>query len=76
MGPTWGPSGATRTQVGPMLATQTLLSEDCTKIQSYNFGKHKNITIHITDGDPEVLKYQCFLLLHILFYKQNKYIIA
>ena len=26
MGPTWGPSGANRTQVGPMLATWTLLS--------------------------------------------------
>ena len=26
MGPTWGPSGADRTQVGPMLATWTLIS--------------------------------------------------
>ena len=26
MGPTWGPSGADRTQVGPMLAAWTLLS--------------------------------------------------
>ena len=26
MGPTWGPPGAARTQVGPMLATWTLLS--------------------------------------------------
>ena len=26
MGPTWGPSGADRTQVGPMLAPWTLLS--------------------------------------------------
>ena len=26
MGPTWGPSGANRTQVGPMLAPWTLLS--------------------------------------------------
>ena len=26
MGPTWGPSGADRTQVGPMLAPKTLLS--------------------------------------------------
>ena len=25
-GPTWGPSGADRTQVGPMLAPRTLLS--------------------------------------------------
>ena len=29
MGPTWGPSGADRTQVGPMLAPWTLLSGDC-----------------------------------------------
>ena len=28
MGPTWGPSGADRTQVGPMLAPWTLLSEN------------------------------------------------
>ena len=27
MGPTWGPSGADRTQVGPMLAPWTLLSD-------------------------------------------------
>ena len=27
MGPTWGPSGADRTQMGPMLAPWTLLSE-------------------------------------------------
>ena len=27
MGPTWGPPGADRTQLGPMLATWTLLSE-------------------------------------------------
>ena len=29
VGPTWGPSGATRTQVGPMLAPWTLLSGMC-----------------------------------------------
>ena len=28
-GPTWGPSGADRTQVGPMLAPWTLLSGQC-----------------------------------------------
>ena len=28
MGPTWGPSGAERTQVGPMVAPWTLLSGD------------------------------------------------
>ena len=45
MGPTWGPPGATRTQVGPMLATWTLLSgfilkqspgNDCTSIRDIN----------------------------------------
>ena len=34
MGPTWGPSGADRTQVGPMLATWTLLSGMSGKIPS------------------------------------------
>ena len=29
MGPTWGPSGADRTQVGPILAPWTLLSGSC-----------------------------------------------
>ena len=29
MEPTWGPSGANRTQVGPMLAPWTLLSGEC-----------------------------------------------
>ena len=32
VGPTWGPSGADRTQVGPMLAPWTLLSEYLNKI--------------------------------------------
>ena len=31
MGPTWGPSGADRTQVGPMLAPWTLLSGQFTQ---------------------------------------------
>ena len=34
MGPTWGPSGADRTQVGPMLALWTLLSGMC-RFSSY-----------------------------------------
>ena len=32
MGPTWGPAGADRTQVGPMLAPWTLLSGTCNRI--------------------------------------------
>ena len=35
MGPTWGPSGADRTQVGPMLAPWTLLSgQSCNYVES------------------------------------------
>ena len=34
MGPTWGPSGADRTQVGPMLASWTLLSCKCWPLSS------------------------------------------
>ena len=41
MGPTWGPSGAGRTQVGPMLATWTLLSGYF--IGSQNRGGSSNI---------------------------------
>ena len=33
MGPTWGPSGADRTQVGPMLAPWTLLSRSVTEMK-------------------------------------------
>ena len=40
MGPTWGPTGANRTQVGPILATWTLLS-----------GKLMKFAVSI-NGDP------------------------
>ena len=33
MGPTWGPSGADRTQMGPMLAPWTLLSGIAPQLQ-------------------------------------------
>ena len=36
MGPTWGPPGADRTQVGPMLAPWTLLSGSCTVTVLWN----------------------------------------
>ena len=48
MGPTWGPSGSCRTQMGPMLAPWTLLSGvyfimfsswDLCKSHDYNFGQ-------------------------------------
>ena len=35
MGPTWGPSGADRTQMGPILAPRTLLSGDINKWKHY-----------------------------------------
>ena len=38
MGPTWGPSGADRIQVGPMLAPWTLLSGECCETrENYSF---------------------------------------
>ena len=37
MGPTWGPSGADRTQVGPILAPWTLLSGFCCQIIKFKF---------------------------------------
>ena len=40
MGPTWGPSGANRTQVGPMLAPWTLLSgQSWTQLSATHFLK-------------------------------------
>ena len=41
MGPTWGPSGTDRTQVGPMLAPWTLLSgESSTKTDTHILSTH------------------------------------
>ena len=45
MGPTWGPSGADRTQMGPMLAPWTLLSGVPLKAMS-----EINSTVHTGDG--------------------------
>ena len=42
MGPTWGPSGADRTQVGPMLAPWTLLSGVCTQVTNC-FSAHERV---------------------------------
>ena len=41
MGPTWGPSGADRTQVGPMLAPRTLLSEKATDVLNHWYWPHR-----------------------------------
>ena len=57
MGPTWGPSGADRTQVGPMLAPWTLLS-----------GMTK-WTVWTTFHRPHFLIY--FIEKKILFFKSN-----
>ena len=51
MGPTWGPSGADRTQVGPMLAPWTLLSGQCWNIvdltirNKFQWNLHRNSCI-------------------------------
>ena len=52
MGPTWGPSGADRTQVGPMLASWTLLSGSVSQyIDSYIYVTCSFIITFITRGD-------------------------
>ena len=51
MGPTWGPSGADRTQVGPLFAPWTLLSErvyfgmNTSKLWEYS-QRHYSMTFH------------------------------
>ena len=57
MGPTWGPPGAARTQVGPMLARRTLLSGACSIPQKPWTHKVKGITepviacwVHLFEG--------------------------
>ena len=46
MGPTWGPSGADRTQVGPMLAPWTLLSGYACIFQSFSMEGNGRFTRH------------------------------
>ena len=50
MGPTWGPSGADRTQVGPMLALWALLSGGYTAITQLGLWFLKYITRRCTVG--------------------------
>ena len=45
MGPTWGPSGADRTQVGPMMAPWTLLSGMVCKFKKECFAYFSNVLI-------------------------------
>ena len=51
LGPTWGPSGADRTQVGPMLAPWTLLSGGVFQLHEISVVEWKKmqIFIHITN---------------------------
>ena len=44
VGPTWGPSGADRTQVGPMLAPRTLLSGE---VINHNHQCHVNTALYL-----------------------------
>ena len=66
MGPTWGPSGSDRTQVGPMLAPWTLLSGIssipttkhmiCTKANLWPWPLSNNLEMLINSGH---YKYKC-----------------
>ena len=66
MGPTWGPSGADRTQVGPMLAPWTLLygmllqpgHGDVIRLKKYGMYP----VIHARIADKHVSKWWCFIL--------------
>ena len=59
MGPTWGPSGADRTQVGPMLAPWTLLSGWWQRLTAYDGLRKKHIFKVLTSNDTyhELLPY-------------------
>ena len=68
MGPTWGPSGADRTQVGPMLAPWTLLSWGIcqSNYTRMNVGSQVN---YFVDGQIHVYFIWFLLILHtIIFY--------
>ena len=56
MGPTWGLPGANRTQLGPMLATWTLLS-GIVPVHTY---------LQISASTPENSKFQLLYSMHIL----------
>ena len=60
MGPTWGPSGADRTQVGPMLAPWTLLSVLLSTVIHINCRRLKDWTDNGIPQDPKALiTYPC-----------------
>ena len=74
MGPTWGPSGADRTQVGPMLAPSTLLSgmisegNRCCKCLSLIHNCEKGVPIS-TGIDVSILTWFRLKLCHITIVK-------
>ena len=46
MGPTWGPAGANKTQVVPMLSPWTLLSENIQYLSASASNKHRLVTFY------------------------------
>ena len=60
MGPTWGPSGADRTQVGPMLAPWTFLSGKVSKAKFWYlilYNQRQNLVdILYTDTDYRIIR--------------------
>ena len=68
MGPTWGPSGADRTQVGPMLAPLTLLSGmlslsvfsgNLSRILQPTSGEYPLQTANVGNGDAIIIIVIC-----------------
>ena len=59
-GPTWGPSGAGRTQVGPMLAPWTLLSGELqVQIAIWHWWSHAGVVTSQINGMPAVCSTAC-----------------
>ena len=57
MGPTWGPSGADRTQMGPMLAPWTLLSGDISIIKI----KQSRDNLMFIMGNPKLVRWDLYI---------------
>ena len=65
MGPTWGPSGAARTQVGPMLAPSTFLSGP---VKALNQTASVNLASEICTTVPLVGKCHPHNMVHNIIY--------
>ena len=72
MGPTWGPSGADRTQVGPMLAPWTLLSGElqCT-LRYIIFPSHDTISNNHFILFESLDKVRAIIVSHMCFIQQS-----